>query len=122
MSEYPFREALDECTEQIASGVKVLDAAALATFISYFEADFAQMLSHERGDVVWRRDGARLKYMGRVLGSFADFVATAERGNGAKVGLEDFRRALKAIKPYCRVPEEEVDEAKRRIYCRSVDV
>jgi hypothetical protein len=120
MAAHPFREALQEFRDEIARATRSIDDQALTTFIAFFEGDFAVMLSDADGEAVWRRDRQRLFYMGRVLGTFAEFVATAARGSKATVGLPDLKEALKAMRPHCRVPEQETDDGKRRKYCENV--
>jgi hypothetical protein len=120
MAEFPFTKALDLFRERIASAISNVDPAALASFTSHFQSDFAFMLSNPKGDAHWRRDRARLFYMGRMLGAFAEFVATAERGAKAIVGEADLRAALNAMRGHCRLPDGQVASATRRRYCETV--
>jgi hypothetical protein len=120
MAEFPFTDALDQFREQIAGAINNVDPSALATFTSHFQSDFAFMLGNPKGDAHWRRDRARLFYMARMLGAFAEFVATAERGLKAIVGETDLRAALNAMRGHCRLPDGAVASATRRRYCENV--
>jgi hypothetical protein len=125
MPPFPFRQALDQFQAEIAAAItSPTEAGALASFVDEFAGDFDGMLSNDRGDAVWRRDGPRVRSMGRTLGVFAQFVATAAGGNSAAVTKGDLKKALKDMRPHCHVPEEEGAPAglvKRRKYCEGVE-
>jgi hypothetical protein len=120
MAEFPFTDALDQFRDEIAGAINNVDQSALASFTSHFQADFAFMLANPKGDAHWRRDRSRLFYMARMLGAFAEFVATAERGIKAVVGETDLRAALTAMRGHCRLPNGELATATRRKYCETV--
>jgi hypothetical protein len=121
VSEFLFRSALTECRQAIRQAISPeipVDEKALDEFLALFVADFSELLSHERGDAVWRRDGALVRRLGRYIGTLAEFYAVA-RGEKETVGRKQLLKALRVVQPECKlraVPEGAV----RQDYCRNV--
>ena len=121
MSEFLFRNALSECRQAIRQAISPeisVDEEALDAFLALFVADFSQLLSHERGEAVWRRDGALVRRLGRYIGTLAEFYSVA-RGGNETVGRKHLLKALRVVQPECKlraVPEGAV----RQDYCQSV--
>ena len=120
MGPFPFREALKIFRGEISNGIKGgVDEADLEAFVELFAADFDHMLSHEQGEARWRKDGPRVKELGRYLGTFADFFASSATPK-RPVRTPDLKEALAIIKPRCTLPEPEGQQ--RREYCKSVPI
>lgn len=118
MRPFPFREALKIFRGEIRNGIKgEVDEAELDAFVELFAADFDNLLSGEQGDAAWRKDGPRLRELGRYLGTFAEFFASSASPK-RPVRTQDLKDALAVIKPKCTLPEPEGQQ--RREYCRSV--
>jgi hypothetical protein len=121
MAEFPFRDALALFKERIQGAIRNVNQGELDAFVEEFAGDFATMLSVSNGDAIWRRDGARIQELGRYLGTFAEFFATAEGGRDAVVRNPHLKDALRVISPRCAIDAEE-GSAERGRYCRSVSL
>lgn len=121
MSEFLFRSALSECRQSIRQAISPeipVDEKALDAFLELFVADFSELLSHDRGDAVWRRDGALVRRLGHYIGTLAEFYSVAH-GEKETVGRKHFLKALRIVQPECKlraVPEGAV----RQDYCKNV--
>ena len=121
MSEFLFRTALSQCKEEIRRAIRPevpVDEKALDDFLELFVADFSELLSNPRGEAIWRRDGDRVRHLGRYIGTLAEFYAVAA-GEVQTVARKQLMRALMVIQPECKlraVPEG----AERQDYCSHI--
>lgn len=121
MSEFLFRTALGECRDEIRRAISAeipVDEQAIDEFIDHFTADFSELLSHERGEAIWRRDGGRVRRLGRYIGTLAEFYAVAH-GEVQAVGRTHLMKALVVIQPECKLRVVK-EGAERQDYCRHV--
>ncbi|WP_291980647.1 hypothetical protein [Luteitalea sp.] len=123
MAEYPFRIALEEFRTWIEDAAQVpIEPEPLERFIELFAFDFAESLSHDRGDAVWRRDRRRLRNLARYLATIAEMHATGGRGATATIGEDELIAAFKIVKPHCGVAETNPATPSRGKYCSAVNV
>jgi hypothetical protein len=121
VSESLFRTALSECKQAVRQAIAPeipVDEQELDEFMGLFVPDFSELLSHPRGEAVWRRDGPLVVRLGRYIGTLAEFYAVAA-GNKETVGRRHLMKALKVVQPECKlraVPEGAV----RQDYCAKV--
>lgn len=120
MSEFLFRTAMEECKQELRKAIGEIPIVEpdLDSFAQLFVADFSELLSNQRGEAIWRRDGARVRRLGRYLGTLAQFYAVAS-GEDQPVSRHHLMKALQVIQPDCKlrvVPEG----AERQDYCRHV--
>lgn len=123
MSDFLFRTALGQCKEEFRRAIDPaipVDERAVDEFAELFVADFSQLLSSPRGEAIWRRDGLRVRRLGRYLGTLAEFYAVSS-GEVQTVGRRQLMKALLVIQPECKLrvwPEG----AERQDYCTRVPI
>lgn len=123
MAQYPFRDALEDFRSWIEDAAQIpIDPDDLEQFIERFAFDFAESLSHDRGDAVWRRDRRRVRNLARYLGTIAEMQATGGRGATAVIGEQELLLAFKAVQPHCGVPDTNPATPNRGKYCSAVVV
>ena len=120
MPDFSFRTAHTEFREEIRKAITAVDVneQALHDFAELFVADFSGILDKPEGEAIWRRDGLRVRRLGRYLGTLAEFYAVA-RLLDERIEMSHLMRALRIIQPECKLRALPVT-GERQDYCRGV--
>lgn len=117
-----FREAMSQFKTEIRTAITdvPVDQADLDDFIELFATDFAEILANDDGPAIWRRDGRRVRRLGRYLGTLAEFFAVA-RVLDETVTRKHLMRALRIMQPECKLRAKH-PSGERKDFCQNVQI